>query len=399
MIAQLRRFTVSAGLLVALSTAVFAQITTMEGDVKGEDGQPLKGAVIHLTRTDVKGNYKVASDKKGHWFYTGLPLGTYDITCEVDGKVVDSMKGVHSRYGENTTVNFDARQAKAQSAALAQAAETGTLSKEQARGMSAEEKAKLEKQAKERAEQMKKNKELNDAYNAGGCQHLKLPTQGTDSAAKAAKYNEAVTNFSKASELDPTQLAVWEKLGAAYLGLAAVATGADKTAAFDKAIDTYKKALALPNVDAPTQAGFYNQLGNAYGAERKIPEATEALSKAAQLDPSMAAKAYFNLGANLVNSGQNDPAAEFFKKSIEADPSYADAHYQYGICLLSKAAVNPKTGKIEPPPGTADEFQKYLQLKPDGPFAQQSKDMLATLGETVQTNYSNPAAPAKKKKP
>ena len=34
----------------------------------------------------------------------------------------------------------------------------------------------------------------------------------------------------------------------------------------------------------------------------------------------MAAKAYFNLGANLVNSGQNDAAAEFFKKSIEADP-------------------------------------------------------------------------------
>src|SRR5271166_2991685 len=160
MIAQLRRFAISAGLLLALSTAMFAQITTMEGDVKGEDGQPLKGAVIHLTRTDVKGNYKVASDKKGHWFYTGLPLGTYDITCEVDGKVVDSMKGVHSRYGENTTVNFDARQAKAQTAALAKAAETGTLTKEQERGMSAEEKAKLEKQAKERSEQMKKNKEL-----------------------------------------------------------------------------------------------------------------------------------------------------------------------------------------------------------------------------------------------
>ncbi|MGA7410944.1 MAG: carboxypeptidase regulatory-like domain-containing protein [Bryobacteraceae bacterium] len=398
MIAQLRRFTISAGLLVALSTAMYAQITTMEGDVKGEDGQPLKGAVIHLTRTDVKGNYKVSSDKKGHWFYTGLPLGTYDITCEVDGKVVDSMKGVHSRYGENTTVNFDARQAKAQSAALAQAAETGTLSKEQARGMSAEEKAKLEKQAKERAEQMKKNKELNDAYNAG-VTALEAAPQGADSAAKAAKYNEAITNFAKASELDPTQLAVWEKLGAAYLGLAVVQTGADKTAAYDKAVDTYKKALALPNVDAPTQAGFYNQLGNAYGAEKKIPEATEALSKAAQLDPSMAAKAYFNLGANLVNSGQNDAAAEFFKKSIEADPSYADAHYQYGICLLSKAAVDPKTGKIDPPHGTADEFQKYLQLKPDGPFAQQSKDMLATLGETVQTNYSNPAAPAKKKKP
>src|SRR5208283_4658843 len=118
MIAQLRRFTISAGLLVALSTTLFAQITTMEGDVKGEDGQPLKGAVIHLTRTDVKGNYKVASDKKGHWFYTGLPLGTYDITCEVDGKVVDSIKGVHTRYGETTVQDFNAAKAKAESAAL-----------------------------------------------------------------------------------------------------------------------------------------------------------------------------------------------------------------------------------------------------------------------------------------
>ncbi len=398
MLAQLRRFTILASLVVAFTTAVFAQISTMEGDVKDESGQPLKGAVIKLTRTDVKGNYTVKSDKKGHWFYTGLPLGTYDIACEVDGKVVDSIRGVRSKYGESTTVNFDAGKAKSESAALAQAAASGSLSKEQARGMSAEDKAKLEKQAKERAETMKKNKELNDDYVAGVAA-LEAAPQGADAAAKAAKYDEAITNFNKAAELDATQLAVWEKMGAAYLGLAAVKTGADKTAAYDKAIDTYKKALALPNVDVPTQAGFYNQLGNAYGAEKKIPEATEALSKAAQLDPTMAAKAYFNLGANLVNSGQNDAAAEFFKKSIAADPSYADAHYQYGVCLLAKATVDSKTGKIDPPPGTADEFQKYLQLKPDGPFAQPSKDMLATLGETVQTNYSNPAAPAKKKKP
>jgi tetratricopeptide (TPR) repeat protein len=398
MLAQLRRFTILASLLVAFTTAIFAQITTMEGDVKDEAGQPLKGAVIKLTRTDVKGNYTVKSDKKGHWFYTGLPLGTYDVACEVDGKVVDSIRGVHSRYGETTTLNFDAAKAKAESAAMANAAATGQFSKEQARSMSAEEKAKLEKQAKERAETMKKNKELNDDYVAGVAA-LEAAPQGADAAAKAAKYDEAITNFNKAGELDPTQLAVWEKMGAAYLGLAGVKTGADKTAAYDKAIETYKKALALPNVDVPTQAGFYNQLGNAYGAEKKIPEATEALSKAAQLDPTMAAKAYFNLGANLVNSGQNDAAAEFFKKSIEADPNYADAHYQYGVCLLAKATVDSKTGKIDPPPGTADEFQKYLQLKPDGPFAQPSKDMLATLGETVQTNYSNPAAPAKKKKP
>jgi tetratricopeptide (TPR) repeat protein len=111
----------------------------------------------------------------------------------------------------------------------------------------------------------------------------------------------------------------------------------------------------------------------------------------------MAAKAFYNLGANLVNSGQSDAAADFFKKAIAADPNYADAHYQYGVCLMGKAQVDNKTGKITPPEGTAEQFQKYLELKPDGPFAQPSKDMLTSLGATVQTNITNPDAKKKKK--
>ena len=80
---------------------------------------------------------------------------------------------------------------------------------------------------------------------------------------------------------------------------------------------------------------------------------------------------------------------------MAADANYADAHYQLGICLLAKATVDSKTGKITPPDGTADEFQKYLQLKPDGPFAQSAKEMLSSLGETVQTQFST----KKKKRP
>ena len=155
-----------------------------------------------------------------------------------------------------------------------------------------------------------------------------------------------------------------------------------------------KKVLAIN----PNEAAIYNQMGNIYGAEKKIPEATEALNKAAQLDPQMAAKAYYNMGANLVNAGTSDQAVDFFQKAIAADPNYADAHYQLGICLMGKAQVGNKTGKITPPAGTADQFQKYLELKPDGPYAQSSKDMLASLGAGVQTNYTAPGAEKKKKK-
>src|ERR1700748_2290976 len=98
MLAQLRRLLLLTGAGLLCVSAAFAQVTTLEGNVKHENGQPLKGAVIDLVRTDIKGHYTVKSDKKGHWFYTGLPLGTYDISCIVDGKPVDNVKGVKSKY-------------------------------------------------------------------------------------------------------------------------------------------------------------------------------------------------------------------------------------------------------------------------------------------------------------
>jgi tetratricopeptide (TPR) repeat protein len=382
MLAQLRRTLLLTGVGLLCVSAAFAQVTTLEGHVKGADGGPLKGAEIDLVRTDIKGHYHVKSDKKGHWFYTGLPLGTYDITCLVDGKAVDSVKGVKTKYGDTTVVDFDAGRMQRQQAAMQQ----GQLTEEQAKGMSAEQKAQLEKQLKERSEAMKKNKALNDAFNAGK-EALQAAEAETDPAKANTQFAAAEQNFQKAGELDPSQIAVWASLGETESAWAKKQPATQNKATYQKAADAYKKAIALK----PDDAALYNQLGNVYGAMGSIPEATEALTKAAQLDPQMAAKAYYNLGANLVNTGKSDQAADFFKKAIDADPNYADAHYQYGICLMAKAQVDA-SGKITPPEGTADQFQKYLELKPDGPFAQSSKDMLAQLGSKVNTTYKAPGS-------
>jgi tetratricopeptide (TPR) repeat protein len=133
---------------------------------------------------------------------------------------------------------------------------------------------------------------------------------------------------------------------------------------------------------------------------KKSDEALVELTKAAQLDPTNAGKYYFNGGAVLVNLGQNEPAGAMFKKAIEADPNYADAHYQYGIYLIGKATTTPD-GKIVPPDGTKEEFMKYLELKPDGPNAEPSKAMLQSMGETLQLDYSKPGSKktTTKKKP
>ena len=110
-----------------------------------------------------------------------------------------------------------------------------------------------------------------------------------------------------------------------------------------------------------------------------MDEAKINLDKAAQLDPPGAGKYYYNMGALLVNGSQNEAAGEEFKKAIDADPKYADAQYQYGVYLASKATTDT-SGKIIAAPGTIEALQKYLDLKPDGPFAASAKELIARTG-------------------
>ena len=371
----------AAGILV-LALSAFAQTSSLEGDVKGEDGAPLKGALVKIERKDIKGNYKVKTDKKGHYFHAGLPLGTYKLIVEVDGKDRDSVDNVRTKLGDPTEVNFDLQQQRQRAEAMNKAAETGQLTKEQERGMSAEQKAALDKAVKEREKAMEKNKALNDAFN-----------QGVE-ALRGKQYDAAVTAFAKASELDPKQNVVWAQLAESYVGQAGTKTGPEHDQIMQKGLDAYQKAIELKQDDA----AYHNNFALALAKAKKFPEAQAELTKAAQLDPPNAGRYFYNLGAVLVNIGQTEPAGEAFKKAIEADPNYADAQYQYGVYLVSKAQVDASTGKVSPPPGTKEAFEKYLELKPNGPFAESAKGMLSTLTGGVSTSYANPAAPPPSKK-
>ena len=69
-------------------------------------------------------------------------------------------------------------------------------------------------------------------------------------------------------------------------------------------------------------------------------------------------------------------------------PTKPLAYYWKGINLIGKATVG-KDNKMTAPDGTAEAFQKYLELDPNGPMAQTAKDMLATIGATVETGFGN----------
>ena len=362
-----------------LSLPAFGQTSTIEGVVKDPDGKPVQGAVVNIDRTDIKGHYTVKTDKKGHYGHYGLPLGgKYDGSVVINGDVKDKMQGVPTK-GDPSTVDFNLKNGQAASAGGPGGAPAAPA--EADRSMSKEQKAALEKAQKEREAALAKNKELNDAYTAGRA------------ALDAKMYDAAIESLTKASTIDDKQVAIWSGLADAYVGRAATKSGADASADYDKGFEAFRKAIELK----PDDAAYYNNYALALAKDKKIEEAKTNLDKAAQLDPPGAGKYFYNMGALLVNSGQNDAAGEEFKKAIAADPTYADAQYQYGVFLASKASADA-SGKITAAPGTIEALQKYLELKPDGPFAPSAKELIAQLGASVSTTFQNPNAPANPKK-
>ena len=377
---KFRNMAAAAVGMVFLAAASLAQTARIEGDVIGFDGKPLPGAVIKLHRTDIVQDYKLTTDKKGHFIQVGLqPGGIFKVTVEVDGKDVDSQQG-HATLVDPEPMKFDLAKSKVAkdmaNNALNKAIQAGgAITPDMERGLSAEQKDALEKKLKDDAENIKKHKELNDSYAAGL------------TAMEAKQWDQAITSLEKASTVDPKATPVWANLADSYLADSASKTGADRDAEIQKGMDSYGKAIDLK----PEDAAIHNNYGNALAKIGKYTEAMAEMNKAAQLDPPGAGKYYYNLGAILVNINQTDPAADAFQKSIAADPNYADAYYQYGVSLMAKAKIGDD-GKVTPAPGTVEAFQKCLSFGAKCTFAQQCNDSIAALSASVDTSYTDPNA-------
>jgi tetratricopeptide (TPR) repeat protein len=231
-------------------------------------------------------------------------------------------------------------------------------------------------------------------------------------AADGGDFDTAIAQITEATQVDPSRDLLWAKLGDYELSSATKQTdSAEKTKRYDAAVTDYQKAVDLKqkSLDAAPQkspdatkvlAQFYNNLGKAQAQTGKTDDAVKAYNQAAQLDPAGAGMYYFNLGAILTNANnKNDAemrkaAAEAFDKAIAADPNRADAYYWKGTNLIGAATL--QGDKMVAPPGTAEAFQKYLELQPAGPHAEEAKAMLQGLGATVETSYGKKKTTTKK---
>jgi tetratricopeptide (TPR) repeat protein len=293
------------------------------------------------------------------------------------------VQGVRTKFGGEEEVNFNLKETADKLKAAQAAAQSGEITAEQARGMTKEQRAAMEKAMEERKKQMAKNKELNDAFNAAM------------EARQAKNYDVAIENFEKAYAADPSQSVIIENMAGAYAEKAETLKGEERTAALTKAAELYAKSLA-----AQPSAPVYNNRGLVLAKMGDIEGAKADLKQAAQLDPPNAGMYYYNMGAELTNRGDAAGASEAFKMATEADPKHVNAQVQLAMSLIGQAKMDDK-GNVVPPPGTIEALQKVIELAPTSAQAAEAKAMIETLTASVDTRYTAPGAqkakPAKRK--
>lgn len=369
-----------AVLAIALAAPLaHSQTASVRGTCKDLDGKPIAGAEVEWDSVDTGRKSVLKTDKKGDYFSLGFTPGKYNIKLSKDGKELFHINGVVIASGDNPANDIDLKKEQANAA--------------QAQGKSPEQ---LKAEEEQRQKALKENNTVGQ---------LNAKISDANAAMTAGDFDKAIQTLTEANTIDPTRDLIWARLGDAYRQSAAKQTDLDeKKKRFQSSVDDYQKAIDLrKGSEAAAKdpdnnkklAGYYNNMGEADAKMGKLDDAMAAYNQAATLNPEGAATYYFNEGAVLTNAGKVDEAVAAFDKVIAADPNKALAYYYKGINLIGKETLGKDNKPIEPP-GTAEAFQKYLELEPNGSQAATAKAMLDHIGAPIETTFGTKKKTTKK---
>jgi tetratricopeptide (TPR) repeat protein/serine/threonine protein kinase len=174
---------------------------------------------------------------------------------------------------------------------------------------------------------------------------------------KLYHYEKAAVNLTKAIDRDPNSAVAWGKLGCLYLHLHQ----------YDEALVDYSKAIELD----PKHATAWNNRGAVYNYLHQYDKALADWNRAIELDPKYAA-AWNNRGFAYNELHQFDNALTDLNKAIELDPKNAAAWNNRGLAY---------NGLHQYDRAVAD-CAKALELKPNSPVLENNLAwLLATCPE------------------
>jgi tetratricopeptide (TPR) repeat protein len=322
-------------IVLFLSLPAVAQVRIFRGKVTDDKNQPIAGATIIIQGIDVKSRtYKAKTDKKGTYFYMGLPDGVYHVAARAEGFSPSYQTNIKATVQEERVIDLQLKPGPDQKLPFE---------------MTSEEMEKLKAESAKAQKRTEAAAQVQALFDEGG----KL--------AEAGKNSEAIEAFQKALALDSQQADILANMAESYR----------KLGKLDEALEAYKKAIAIN----PNNGIFYTNMGVVLDKMGKSTESLEAFKKAASLNPGGSAQSHFNLGANLANSGRTDEAIEAFRKAIAADPNFADAYYQLGMSLSGKPETMEEAVKV---------LKKYLEIGQKADQIDVAKAIIQALEQSMK---------------
>jgi tetratricopeptide (TPR) repeat protein len=144
------------------------------------------------------------------------------------------------------------------------------------------------------------------------------------------QIDKAITDFNKTIESIPNLIDTYIFRGSAYF------IGGQ----IDKAIVDYNKAIEMK----PDYADIYNLRGNTYYKKGQIDKAIDDYTRAIEINPGLAT-AYYNRGSAYIFEGKTDIASKDYKKALELNPRYGETNDDREI---ECRRLRPITGSILP---------------------------------------------------
>jgi tetratricopeptide (TPR) repeat protein len=334
------------------------QTGKIHGHIQDPVGVAVADGIVTLTTDGKTPKYTFNTDAGGNYAGDGIAPDTYSLLLRrpdtPKDKILDQIDNVKIVAGQDLLLDDDMGR-------------PDYISK-----MSPEQRKQVEEVRKKNTDVLKENAQIKNL-------NANLLQARTDN--KNKNFAEAETLMLGATQAKPDASVLWYELGVAQSGLKKFD---DAAASLKKSVDL-DSASKKPNPDV--QGSADNALGEVLANQGKVPDAAAAYDAAAKVNPPQAGMYYANEAIVFSRLNQPDATAAAADKAIEADPKRPIPYYLKGQALINKASVDPKTQKIVAPPGCAEAYQKYLELAPDGPFANEAKSVLAEMGQTVKSSY------------
>jgi tetratricopeptide (TPR) repeat protein len=170
---------------------------------------------------------------------------------------------------------------------------------------------------------------------------------------RAGRHHQALAEYRRALEIDPTYAGAWSSSAGAYAALGEI----------EEALRCMRRAIDIE----PTNANFHNSLGTLYVRLGQLDEAAASFQRALAYHPGHS-QARFNLGLTRFKLGDYAGAIEAFESLEHKDVDFVHAYYYLALSRL-------RTGDAEGSRRDAETFLSLYQGS-DG-FRQGAQAMLA----------------------